>query len=156
MVVPAEVLLCAAADHCLAAAYRSECPGVSPDALMAWRAASRAAFQGRTVEALLADVERARELLRQAPELGSEADSTELGSIRDLRGPIVPELPEGAAREGVAYLAGPLAERGSARQKYVLGAASPEQVRWFLAHAGELGLTDIYGDPARGFAGGYL
>src|SRR5690606_1144896 len=32
-----EALLAAAADHCLAAAYRGECPGVDPDVLMCWR-----------------------------------------------------------------------------------------------------------------------
>lgn len=31
----------AAADHCLGAAYRGECPGVDPDALMRWRAEGR-------------------------------------------------------------------------------------------------------------------
>lgn len=34
---PADVILVAAADHCLAAAYRGECPGVDPDTLMQWR-----------------------------------------------------------------------------------------------------------------------
>lgn len=43
-----EIALCAAADHCLGAAYRGECPGVDPDALMRWRAETRAAFQRRT------------------------------------------------------------------------------------------------------------
>jgi len=31
--VPDRIILTAAADHCLAAAYRGECPGVDPDAL---------------------------------------------------------------------------------------------------------------------------
>lgn len=48
--IPQELIFAAAADHCLAAAYRGECPGVDPDALMRWRAESRAAFQGRSVE----------------------------------------------------------------------------------------------------------
>src|SRR5690606_29571355 len=42
-----EAILAAAADHCLAAAYRGECPGVAPDALMRWRVKTRSAFQGR-------------------------------------------------------------------------------------------------------------
>ena len=37
--------LVAAADHCLAAAYRGACPDVDPDALMRWRAETRAQFQ---------------------------------------------------------------------------------------------------------------
>jgi hypothetical protein len=37
--IPQRYVLAAAADHCLAAAYRGECPGVDPDALMRWRVA---------------------------------------------------------------------------------------------------------------------
>jgi len=43
--IPSDLVLTAAADHCLAAAYRGECPGVDPRALMQWRATSRAEFQ---------------------------------------------------------------------------------------------------------------
>src|SRR5690606_42081711 len=50
IVIPDRYVLAAAADHCLAAAYRGECPGVDPDALMRWRVESRAAFQGRRSE----------------------------------------------------------------------------------------------------------
>lgn len=39
-VIPREYVLAAAADHCPAAAYRGECPGVDPDELMRWRAES--------------------------------------------------------------------------------------------------------------------
>lgn len=34
---PAELVMVAAADHCLAAAYAGRCPGVEPDALLEWR-----------------------------------------------------------------------------------------------------------------------
>src|SRR5690606_32910939 len=44
--IPQSYIFAAAADHCLAAAYRGECPGVDPDALMRWRVAVRAAHQG--------------------------------------------------------------------------------------------------------------
>jgi len=40
--IPVDIVLCAAADHCLGAAYRGECPGVEPDELMQWRAESPA------------------------------------------------------------------------------------------------------------------
>lgn len=146
-----EVFLAAAADHCLAAAYRGECPGVDPDALMRWRIKTRAAFQGRSTEELLADVERARASLREAPtiDIGSTA-------VRDLRACSVPELPEAAVRDGVAYIATVAFREG--RRKIVLGGhTTPETVRAFMdTWAPAQGLTDIYGDPARGFAGGYL
>src|SRR5690606_24433639 len=47
VVIPDDLVYTAAADHCLGAAYRGECPGVDPDALMHWRVAQRATFQGR-------------------------------------------------------------------------------------------------------------
>lgn len=140
-----EYLIVAAADHCLAAAYRGECPGVDPDALMAWRIKTRAAFQGRPVESVLADVDAARARLRAT--VGSEG-------FADLRGEVIPELPEAAAREGIAFLSTVCDRDG--REKVVLQAASPELVSRFLAGGIVPGLTGFYGDPARGFAGGYL
>jgi len=147
--VPKHYLYAAAADHCLAAAYRGECPGVTPDELMDWRVKSRAEFQGRPVEALMADVERAREALRQAPkiDLGGEL-------VADMRGQVVPELPEAAAREGVAFLATPQTGK---RRKVVLQCAGPAALAAWPQWALSQGLVDIYvGDPSRGFANGYI
>lgn len=207
-----EVLMTAAADHCLGAAYRGECPGVDPDALMRWRAASRARHQGRSVDDVLADVERAQEALRAAPEvvlkqttmcpwhaLGhspeqdcQNEDGTDYADAccryvvaRDMRtcprcdgrgaatgaseadgydpcGPChagprgpVPELVEAATRLDVGYISGPLAQPDG--RKKITCSGSAEQVRAFLEHwAPAQGLTGLYGDPARGFAGGYL
>ena len=185
--IPPPLIYTAAADHCLAAAYRGECPGVDPDALMRWRVEQRAAHQGRSVEEVLADVERAREALMDAPvvRLSPEPWEPACGvhgrtgacwqsggpdpSIRtdacyamgdpllavDMRERVVPELPEAAAREGVCFLArlpGP-----DGRTKIVCQAGSPEQIRAFMTTwAPAQGIVDIYGDPARGFAGGYL
>jgi len=143
MAVGGGPVIVAAADHCLAAAYRGECPGVKPEQLARWREQTRAKFQGRSV----ADVRRDVDLARAAI-LESSRDR----EYADLRDRDIPELPEAAVREGIAFLAS-VKERG--RSKVVLQAASPDLVRRFLA--GELvpGLTDLYGDPARGFAGGY-
>lgn len=182
-----DVVLAAAADHCLAAAYRGECPGVDPDALMRWRVEQRAAHQGRSVEEVLADVERAREALMDAPvvRLSPEPWEPACGvhgrtgacwqsggpdpSVRtdacyamgdtlavvDMRGQRIPELPEAAARDGVCFIAS-ISERDG-RIKVVCQSGTPEQIRAFMtAWAPAQGLVDIYGDPARGFAGGYL
>jgi hypothetical protein len=149
--IPKELVLAAAADHCLAAAYRGECPGVDPDELMAWRAASRARFQRRAVEDVLADVERARQALRHAPLLELAPGVT----ARDMRGQTVPELPEAAAREGVCFIGEQRLPDG--RVKIVHQCGAPYQIRAFMEQwAPAQGLTDIYGDPARGFAGGFL
>lgn len=146
-----EAIFAAAADHCLAAAYRGECPGVDPDALMHWRVETRAAFQERPSSEILADIQRACVVLREAPTI-------DIGgcAVRDLRDRVVPELPEAAVREKVAYLS--LVTDRDGRTKVVLGGhTTPTTVRAFLDDwAPAHGLVDTYGDPARGFAGGYL
>lgn len=163
--VPREVVLAAAADHCLESAYRGRCPGVNPDELMRWRVESRAAFQGRSAEEVLADVERAREMLRfswhatcqvcQGVHHYDECTSHyPVGEYADLRGRHVPELPEAAAREGIPFLSTVRDRDG--REKVVLMAAPPDLVWRFLDGEIVPDLTGLYGDPARGFAGGYL
>jgi hypothetical protein len=152
-VPPADIRHVAAADHCLAAAYRGECPGVEPDALMRWRVESRARFQRRDTAALLADVERARTAIRSAPPLELAPG---VPSVRDMRGRKVPELPEASARENTCVVADGL-PLPDGRTKVVCQSGSPAQIRAFMDTWGpQHGLIDIYGDPARGFAGGYL
>ena len=145
--VPEAIIMAAAADHCLAAAYRGECPGVDPDALMRWRVETRAKFQGRSVESLMADVESARKELRSRV----VPHAVIPGAVADFGDSTIPELPEAAAREGIAFLATVTDRDG--RKKVVLQAAGSEQVQAFLSH---YPAQDKYGDPARGFAGGYL
>jgi len=176
-VIRRDLLLVAAADHCLGAAYRGECPGVEPDALMRWRVASRATFQGRPEAEVLADVERARLMLRIAPALllnpvserphthdhdwsssvcdGCDGCAVDDIFVRDLRRETpIPELPEAAARDDVAYISGPLVGPDGKRKYTCSG--RPEHVKAFLETWAEAqGLIDLYGDPARGFAGGY-
>lgn len=150
-VIPRELVLAAAADHCLAAAYRGQCPGVDPDELMKWRAESRARFQKRSAADVLADIERARQALREAPDLVLNSHRT----ARDMRGRHVPELPEAASREGVCFVADGLPD-GDGRIKVVCQGGSPAQIEAFMqCWAPSQGLTDVYGDPARGIAGAY-
>lgn len=140
--------LAAAADHCLAAAYRGECPGVDPEALMNWRAASRAAFQKRAVEDVLRDIEAAREVL-------ASATKTLIAGVEvaDLGDQTVAEVPEAAARDGQPFTA-EVVDRDR-RRKVVLQAAPPAVVEAFMAgHRADD--REVYGDPARGFAGAFL
>lgn len=171
--------VCAAADHCLAAAYRGECLGIDPDALMRWRVSSRARFQRIAPELLHERVRRAQAALMEAPMI--TAGTVSLRDMRTCpvcdgrggpsgadeahgydpsapchsgpRGPVA-ELPEAAARLGVGYVAGPLLAPDGRRKITCVG--SVDEVRAFLDDfAPRLGLVDTYGDPARGFAGGY-
>jgi hypothetical protein len=159
--IPQDLVLTAAADHCLAAAYAGNVPGVDPPALMVWRAESRAAFQRRPVEAVLADVRAALALVRAAPRL--DLGGCQVADMRPGMGAPdaggwgdVPELPEAATRSGIAYIATPK-PGPDGRVKVVLGAApAPAVEAWLRGEGAAAGLVGLYGDPARGFAGGYV
>jgi|SRR5579885_395507 len=162
--IPDEYLLAAAADHCLTAAYKGQCPGVDPQRLMIWRAESRAKYQRRKVEDVLKDVESTTQALLNAqrecahcgyPEPQCKCPQPLL--IADMTraledGGPYPELPEAAARIGIGYVAGPMI--AESRTKYVMS-GTPDEVRAWINSASGF-LIDIYGDPERGFAGGYL
>jgi hypothetical protein len=143
--VPQDFVLAAAADHCLSHAYRGLCPGVDPDELMVWRAETRAAHQGISVNELLMKINHAREALYNAPRI----DIAGL-AVADFREATVPELNEAAAREGIPFIAGMNMPGG--RRKIVLQSAPPEVISQWMTNCG---LNGVYGDPERGFAGGY-
>jgi hypothetical protein len=178
IVVPVDVVITAAADHCLGSAYRGECPGVDPDELLRWRVASRARFQGRNADAILADVETARQALLMADDIpldrgprvlgrcsgcGIKCEATEddpcwdyceCPMARDMRGTHVPELVEAGTRYGIAYVARGLPDRDG-RTKVVCSGESHVIEAFLGGWAASQGLVDAYGDPARGFAGAY-
>lgn len=143
----------AAADHCLAAAYQGACPGVSSDGLLAWRVGTRAAFQARSADALMGDIQHARDLLATAPRItlggASAADMRALEQAAHI-----PELPEAAVRDGVAFLS-TVRDRDGRQKTVVMGATTRPMVEAFLADARRFGNGETYGAPARGFAGVY-
>lgn len=165
-----EQRMIAAADHCLEAAYRGKCPGVDSRRLMLWRARSRAAFQKRDLESVFRDIEDAKMKLLRAtqkvcPRCGSLGCTGGCGcgivtnwcdyQFADLRGyEDIPELPEAAAQLGIPFMSVVTDKDG--RRKIVLMSAPPELVESFLRGELTQGLSNFYGDPARGFAGGYL
>ncbi|MEK7567616.1 MAG: hypothetical protein AAB513_01695 [Patescibacteria group bacterium] len=136
----------AAADHCLAHAYAGKCSTVDPEELLLWRIKSRAKFQGKSEELISAHVERARKAVRE------RAVETPFGLLADFGEETMPELLEASAREGIAFLGVGLPQRDGRRKKVLMG-GSPEMISQWMATCG---LKDVYGDPARGFAGGYL
>lgn len=98
--VPESHVLCAAADHCLGAAYAGQCPTVTPEQLQVWRVATRAQFQGRSESSIQADIETARSCLSEAPMTPG------LSGVRDMRDAgHIPELPEAAARDNIPFIA---------------------------------------------------
>lgn len=155
--IPRRLALIAAADHCPGAAYQGGCPGVCPKELGEHRARTRAEFQGRSVFDVLADIEDAVAVLEAAPKV--TLGGVDVADLREIG--TVPELPEAACRSGRAVLYRVTAPDG--REKVgLLGAgrgtmAGSAPVEAFLGGwATSNKLVDLYGDPARGYAGGYL
>lgn len=148
--VPNDFVLAAAADHCLAAAFAGQCPGVNRQELIDWRARTRAEFQRRSVDEIEQAVAAAKAKLEEAKEVPG------LPGTKDMRPfGFVPELPEAAAQEGVAILSE--VESPDGRRKVVLLSAGRNQLTAWPTWAKKNGLVDLYGgDPARGFAGGYV
>jgi hypothetical protein len=140
----AEQRLIAAADHCLAAAYQGLCPGVAVEDLAAWRARSRAAFQKVSAEDLAAKVAAARAYLARAERRSIAGETVALVPDKVL------ELPEAALQARTAFLYRDVQE-GKPAKVGLMGAAT-ETLRAWMA---QCGLDRVYGDPARGFAGGY-
>lgn len=179
--IPRELVLAAAADHCLGGAYRGECPGIDRDELLEFRIATQVAFRNSnpregeapvTRKGLLEDVKRAIGALESAPEvpgipgmkdirhhhlfLSPEGEKVIASSYEgEVLSEVVPQLPEAGTYTGTGYFSGPLTDPREGRRKFTCS-GTPEQVRAWLNKAEEFGLVDTYGDPARGFAGGYL
>ncbi|HEX7382498.1 MAG TPA: hypothetical protein VF265_10145 [Nevskiaceae bacterium] len=146
-----EMRMTAAADHCLGAAYRGDCPGVEPDALLRWHVASRAAFERRSAEDVLADIAATQRTLRQAPRVMLNDDC----KTADVRHARVPELLLAAASAGQCCLSAVVARDGRTKIGCLVG--SPAQIAAFMQEwAPAHGLVDVYGDPLRGFAGAYV
>jgi hypothetical protein len=142
-----DAVLAAAADHCLAAAYAGACPGVTRDEMLNFRVSDRAKFQG------VGEGELKDRILAAVAELKIAPVAIDLG-IKDLRGKEVPELPEAACLIGVPCLA--TVTDADGRVRVVLKSASPALVRKFMeTWAPAQGITEIYGFPVRGMAGGF-
>jgi hypothetical protein len=173
--IPKKYMFIAAADHCLGEAYADQCLGVDRNSLFEFRLKQKVLFQSEIeeseidylelqnlMELLRIKVDRAYNLLANAKIIEKFYKKTSIPEnqqrrICDIRGPEVPELPEAATLYGLCYLASP-APRTGERQKIVIGGyTTPAIVETFMAVWGPRnGLVEIYGDPTRGFAGGFL
>jgi hypothetical protein len=150
-----EHVLTAAGDHCPGAAYAGHCQGVGPGALMAHRAKASAAFQKKAVEDVLKELDQAIDEIEHAKFIS-------IGGVdvADFRGMEVPQLPEACLRTGFGVVYS-LKEKDGRTKVGILGCgegtpAGIAPVKAFIeTWAVSQGLAGIYGDPVRGFAGGY-
>lgn len=143
----AELSIIAAADHCLAHAYAGRCPGVSPEALLDSRCRHRAKRQGRPLESLQADVLDAISHLEVAPRVILDGHA-----VADLRDRHIPELSEASAISGIGVLYGYHDFRSQRHKRGILTAPAAAIKAWMDT----CNLLDVYGDPTRGYAGGFL
>ncbi|MDD3446787.1 MAG: hypothetical protein PHS60_15375, partial [Zavarzinia sp.] len=144
-----EAVLAAAADHCLGAAYKGRCPGVTPAALRTWRAETRARFQGSTADEVSAAVDAAIEAVRGLPtiDVGGHAVAVAVEEIR--------ELPEAAAITGMPVMYEIFDARAQKTKVGLLGAEEEVGAAWMDWARANPSLEGVYGDPKRGFAGAY-
>jgi hypothetical protein len=134
----------AAADHCPTQAYQGKCPGVTPEALREWRTATRAVRRGVTPEEMDASILFAKSTLENAERI--DVGGCSLPWVCDRKG----EIAEASARYNIPFL---YAERlNDGRTKMGIMGALPDVIQVWMR---ECGLTNVYGDPARGYAGGY-
>lgn len=145
----------AAADHCLEAAYRGKCPKIDPEKLKEYRIKWKSELTGKPVEEIRSDIDKAICILKDAMRMNSVLRVEK--PYADLRGMgSIPELPEASCIAGIPFVADQ-SDRDGRKKVVLMGVPQgSDLVQRFMN--GELvsGLCEYYGDPARGFAGGYL
>jgi hypothetical protein len=155
-----EQLFVAAGDHCPAAAYAGQCPGIDPVEFAKFRITQKLSFyvgdarnaHKATAELLAAVIETAKTKLLEAPEVDGVRDLRQVG--------YVDELPEAALSLGLAYMSQiPDTDRDrnpTGNTKILLGGhTTPELVTKFMEWGNLLSnkVGPAYGNPIRGFAG---
>lgn len=134
----------AAADHCPTQAYQGQCPGVNPQELAYWRTLSRAARRGVTAEEMDKAILEAAEMLRNAERIDFCGET--IAWMSDRKG----EITEASARHGIPFMY--MEPMPDGRVKMGIMGAQPHVIEAWM---NECGLNQVYGDPARGYAGGY-
>ncbi len=146
--LPVELAYVAALDHNPGAVYQGKVPGLNPGKAVAFRNELRAKFKGITVAELNKLMYRARAMMRNAPVVDIAGKP-----VLDLRGMKVPDSHEVSAQDGVAVMYS-LMDRSGRRKEGIIG-ASEDVIDVWMSVAEQSGLSDMYGAPARGYAGGY-
>lgn len=146
--VPRGYVLAAAADHCLGHAYKEACPGVDAGELRQWRIRTRARWQGVSKKQIEAGIECAAETIRRLPRVMLGGFEFRLAETE------IKEVAEASAILGEPVMYSRLDSR-SGRLKVAARNGCFQQMKSWMDWA-KIHLSDVYGDPARGFAGGYL
>lgn len=139
-----EQKLIAAADHCPTQAYRGECPGIDVKDLAAWRTGSRAQRRGIAFEEMERRIEEARVLLENSERI--VFCGQELCWVDDRDSEVV----EASARYNIPFMYKEVQKDGT--NKLGIMGAEPHVIEKWMQ---QCGLPRVYGNPHRGYAGGY-
>lgn len=148
-----ELRMTAAADHCLLAAYQGKCSQIDVERLMQYRVHQRAQFQNRSIVSVLTAINKARIALRRQQKVQIVGSDNKTYLVADFGSSTILELLEASAREGLPFLA--TVTDADGKRKRVFQSACAELIDgWMRSQINTL--DRIYGDPVRGFAGGYI
>ncbi len=147
----AERYLVAASDHCPSHAFLGRCPGIDVTALKAMRARNSAAFCNMSVEEWTAIVDSSIAILRALP-VATAGGGEYRVSVVD-----VPLLNHAQLIAGIAVQYVMSGNARDPRTKVGLLGGEPPMISAWMAEKLSTGeLVDVYGDPQRGYAGGYI
>ena len=145
-----ERYLIAASDHCPSHAFQGKCPGIDIAALKAMRARNSAAFCNMSVEEWTAIVDSSIAILRALPV------ATAGGGEYRVSTTDIPLLNHAQLIAGIPVQYVMSGNDRDPRTKVGLLGGEPEMISAWMDEKRNDGLVAIYGDPARGYAGGYL
>ena len=144
-----ERFLVAASDHCPSHAFAGRCPGIDVGAMRAMRRRNAANFQKKDLVSFNAEVDAACAALLACPAVETPAGTYRV-SVADI-----PQLNHAQLELGMAVQYRTAGTPRDPRVKVGLLGGEADLVRlWMASKAAEL--VGIYGDPERGYAGGYL
>lgn len=144
-----ERFLVAASDHCPGHAFQGKCPGIDVSALRDMRRRNAASFQKKDLASFNAEVDAAVAALQALPEVVTSAGTYRV-SVADI-----PQLNHAQLELGVPVEYRMAGNARDPRTKVGLLGGEPALIKlWMASKAAEL--VSIYGDPERGYAGGYL
>ena len=145
-----ERYLVAASDHCPSHAFQGRCPGIDIAELKAMRARNSAAFCNMSVEEWMATVDAAIEQLRALPVAYAGGGEYRVSTVD------VPLLNHAQLIAGIPVQYVMSGNARDPRCKVGLLGGEPEMITAWMAEKSAGELVDVYGDPQRGYAGGYI
>lgn len=149
--VPYEYKYAAAADHCLANAYKGACPAIDVEALKMWRLTKLATFKKMTTTKLMELITKEEEILKKCPIIM-------MGEYKviDARQEDLYHSKEAGANIGMPLLTSKELSTATGA-KVMLQATNQEVISYFMEEwAIEMDMTSVYGNRNRGIAGGFI